>query len=301
MIVVSVIIPVYNCDKFLEESALSILKQSFRDVELILIDNCSTDSSVEIIKKLSRLDPRVVPVFNEANLGLPASLNRALKVAKGKYIARMDADDIARPERIQRQVDFLERNLDVDVLGTWWQYFPGNTQIQAPVTHSEIKIYALTNNPMGHPTVMFRREKMLKVVGFYDETAFPIEDYEYWVRGLEKLKFANLPEVLLDYRIHSSQISFEKARQQMRASKRLRLKIIRPLIPNVRSSIRIIDILDGRIARNISQRKMSELFLGFFASNLLKGSFDRVKLGIFLLHFWRMRRNIIRARSANPG
>jgi len=292
MIMLSVIMPVYNSEEFLAESVQSILKQSYADFELILIDNCSSDGSKKIIEEFAAQDPRVVPVFNDINIGLPKSLNKAMRLAKGKYIARMDADDIAHSERFSRQMDFLEKHLEIDVLGSWWEYFPNKLTMEMPREHRDIKIYALSNNPMGHPTVMFRREKLIRQIGLYNEDSGPIEDYEYWMRGLQSLRFANLPEVLLNYRIHHAQMSAEKSQEQVRASRELRVKFLSPVSLNIKSAVYLVDFIDGKIAKNLRKQHLLFIIIASFSYNLVIGYFDRLRFGQFLLRIWREKRNL---------
>ena len=118
---VSVIIPCYNAEKYLRESVESIINQSYPNLEIICIDDCSTDSTLAILEELASRDARVKVLHNSRNMKIASSLNRGLEYSTGEYIARMDADDIALPKRIEKQVDYLEKNKETDICGTWWE------------------------------------------------------------------------------------------------------------------------------------------------------------------------------------
>lgn len=198
---ISVIMSVYNAEKYLRESIESILNQTFKDFEFIIIDDGSTDRSKEII--LSFKDPRIKLVSRE-NRGLTKSLNEAIKQSVGKYIARMDADDISEKDRFEKQINFLETNPDIYLCGTWARSIDESGAILGelkypPQTSDEIKKYLIRHNPFIHSTVMFKKGLVDKV-GFYDEKFLHVEDYELWTRVVPKFKTANMPEFLLRYR-----------------------------------------------------------------------------------------------------
>lgn len=203
---ISVVLPVYNTkEEYLRESIESILTQTFGDFELILINDGSTNNAEDII--LSYKDQRIRYIKNEENLGLIKTLNKGLKLAQGEYIARMDADDISRPQRFEKQADFLDKNPEVDILGTWFNYFPRQRIVQTQTQDKQIKEHMIVNsNQIGHPTVMFRKKIVSQLNAYYDEEATYAEDYALWLSLLDRAVFANLPEVLLDYRIHPTSI-----------------------------------------------------------------------------------------------
>lgn len=208
--IVSVLMPVYNCEKYISEAVQSIFNQTFIDFELIVIDDCSTDSTVEIIKKFS--DKRIKLIQKPINTGYTNSLNMAILEAKGKYIARMDGDDIALPERFTKQVSFLEKNPDIILCGTSVRLLGEKAIWMHPSCNDEIKVKLCFSTAFNHPTVMIKKEVLL--VHNYNKDFEPAEDYELWTRLVFVGKVANLNEVLLDYRIHSNQISNSKRKQQ---------------------------------------------------------------------------------------
>lgn len=199
---ISVIMPVYNTDEeYLREAIESILNQSFYDFEFIIINDGSKNNAEEVI--LSYKDERIKYVINEQNLGLIKTLNKGLKLAQGEYIARMDADDISLPERLLKQADFLDKNPEVGVLGTWFECFPRKRIMKSNIDNKEIVECLLAmHNDLGHPTVMIKNSLVKNIDLQYDENAIYVEDYALWLSLINKTKFANIPEILLMYRIN---------------------------------------------------------------------------------------------------
>jgi glycosyltransferase involved in cell wall biosynthesis len=219
---VSVLLPVYNAQDYLKQSINSILGQTFTDFELIIVNDGSTDGSKAIIDSYS--DPRII-VINQANAGLPVSLNRAIVRAKGKYLARQDADDVSKPTRFEKQVTFLEEHPDYGLLGTWAQILEQDLivdrQLKHPIENGELQIKLLFYNCFVHSSVMIRKD-VLDVCGLYpeDPEKFPPEDYDLWLRIAQTSKAANLPNALLEYREVPGSISRQKLElMQSRARK----------------------------------------------------------------------------------
>lgn len=206
MVKVSVLMPVYNTEEvFLKEAIESILNQTFQDFEFLIINDGSTNNAEEVI--LSYKDEKIKYIKNECNLGLIKTLNKGLDLAQGEYIARMDSDDISLPERFEKQVKFLDENNEIGILGTWFKYFPGNRIVETAVTPKDIKEKMLVrSNEIGHPTVMIRNSVLKKFNVKYDENALYVEDYTLWLSLIDKVKFANIDEVLLYYRMHKNSI-----------------------------------------------------------------------------------------------
>ena len=203
---ITVLMPVYNGDKYLNEAIDSILNQTFSDFEFLIIDDGSTDQSIDQI--MSYNDPRIQLIKNENNVGQSETLNKGLGLAKGKYIARMDQDDISMPERLKKQLDFMENNSDVDVCGSWLQLMGKYDGILELETKSEkIKMNLLTNENLAHPAVMIRKSTLVKYDLNYNPTFTISNDYDLWVRMFEYCSFANLPEPLLKFRMHDNQYS----------------------------------------------------------------------------------------------
>ena len=201
---VSILLPVYNGDEHLKQALNSVLVQIFDDWELIIINDGSTDRTLDIIASFR--DKRI-RVFHQENRGLVASLNRGIKEVVGEYIARMDADDFAMPDRLKKQMEFMENNPTVGVLGTAVKtvYSDGTERIRRrPVDTASIRKNIVKICPFCHSSVMIRR-KVFDEVGLYDyakdgSTKLLVEDYDLWVRILAAgYDLANLPDVLMTY------------------------------------------------------------------------------------------------------
>ena len=207
--IISVVLSVYNAQKYLAEAIESILNQTYSNFEFIIINDGSTDKSLEIIKNYN--DKRIVLISRE-NRGLIESLNEGISQAKGKYIARMDADDISLPKRFEEQVAFMERNLDIGICGTAVIGF--GEAIEESIwklssSNNTIKTELLFSSCFAHPTVMIRRELIVKHNLFYNKAFIHSEDFELWTRMSEYTKFANLKMPLLKYRIVKDSVTRE--------------------------------------------------------------------------------------------
>jgi glycosyltransferase involved in cell wall biosynthesis len=220
---ITVLMPVYNCEQYIHDAVRSILNQSYTNFELLVIDDASADNTASIIKSFS--DERIHFIEKPKNTGYTNSLNYGLTLAKGKYIARMDGDDISLPERFEKQVAFLEANPDVVVCGTTYKILGSPKSITIPQTHDAIKIGLLWGNCIAHPSVMIRKEALDPFSKPYDTLKEPAEDYDLWVRLLAEGKLHNLPEVLLEYRTYSNQVSRKRAEEQKRSDIETKFKL----------------------------------------------------------------------------
>lgn len=198
---ISVLMPVYNAEKFLREAIDSILNQTFRDFEFLIINDASTDNSKKFI--LSYKDPRIKYFENNKNLGVARTLNRGLRLAKGEYIARMDADDICFPDRLKLQYDKIitDKNLVIISSHFDWINEKGNYNSTYRLASSPEEIfYELQfRNCLGHPTIIFDRKIIVKEFGGYDEK-YEAEDYDLWLRVSQKYKIMKLNKVLMKVR-----------------------------------------------------------------------------------------------------
>jgi glycosyltransferase involved in cell wall biosynthesis len=214
---VTVLMPVYNASAHLREAIDSILNQTFTNFEFLIINDGSTDSSEEII--LSYNDPRIRYEKNEVNIRLIATLNKGLEIAKGKYIARMDADDISLPERLQVQFDFMEASPAVALCGSWCEVTGSSSGMVKLVTdHNDIMMKMLYQSHLVHPTVMLRKSAIDSFTTKFDPQFLHAEDYEFFVRIGEKFKLACIPQVLLKYRVHEGSISIQNRDLQVQNS-----------------------------------------------------------------------------------
>lgn len=207
----SVVMAVYNTEElWLKQSVESILKQTLEDFEFIIVLDCPTDNSAEIIREYEKNDTRIRVLVNESNLGLTKSLNRGLEIAKGKYIARMDADDVSVCYRLERQVQYLENHDNVAAVGSRCYTTNLNNIVLSEWidNHELLRIRMLFHNAgLPHPTAMIRRSVLLQHNIKYTEWAKKAQDYKLWVDLLPFGELVLLPDVLLIYREHTSQIS----------------------------------------------------------------------------------------------
>lgn len=202
--IISVVMSIYKRVSFLDEAIESILNQTFANFEfLIVVEYSDEQKSINdyIIKKFK--DKRIKIINNNKRLGFAESLNVGIRAAKGKYIARMDDDDISLPLRFEKQVDFLEKNKDIDILGTAVKVFMNeNYEVYPQINPEIIKAYGLINNQMYHPTIMMRKSAIEKNNLYYDSN-YKTEDAELWSRAVRVTKLSNLKEILLKYRSSS--------------------------------------------------------------------------------------------------
>jgi glycosyltransferase involved in cell wall biosynthesis len=224
---ITVLMPVYNCELYVAEAIESILNQTFIDFELIIIDDCSTDTTLQIAQSYS--DSRIKTITKEKNSGYTNSLNHGLSIARGKYIARMDGDDISLLERFQKQFDFLEKNEDVVVCGTTFQILDTENIIYGPENSDQILVGMLQENKIAHPTVMMRKIFLDTNNLNYNKLLEPAEDYDLWVKIAMMGKFHNLQEVLLLYRIHPYQVTNTFNAIQVQKAKEVRFRLIQKL------------------------------------------------------------------------
>jgi glycosyltransferase involved in cell wall biosynthesis len=239
---ISVLMPVYNGERYVEKAIESVLRQEFTDFELIIVDDGSTDNSLPICKRCATHDKRIRLIVKEKG-GTTSALKQGFALAKGEFVARMDADDISLPQRFNHQLSFMKRNVDVAVVGTQVELIdPDGLQIcvQKHPTHHE-EIYALMMNggySMVHPTVMMRKE-IIESAGGYRGNFEMAQDYDLWLRIAEQAKLANLPMVLLRQRLHDDSVSYSKRDEQysmvMKALKEARrrrgIPLDKPVVP----------------------------------------------------------------------
>ncbi|WP_150268442.1 glycosyltransferase family 2 protein [Paenibacillus tepidiphilus] len=219
---ISVILPVFNNAMYLQEAVNTILMQTLTDLELIIIDDGSTDGSAGIIHELK--DARVRKVFHAVNMGIVTSLNQGLDLARGEYVARMDSDDIAALNRLEVQAYFMDQHPEIDICGTGYTTnYLGPVKIN-PMHHEEIKVWLLFHSCLLHPSVMMRRSTIDRLGIRYDYNYPHAEDYELWNRLSSVAKLANLPYNLMYYRPHEGQISNKYRFIQDSSARNIRLR-----------------------------------------------------------------------------
>ncbi|PKH87995.1 glycosyltransferase family 2 protein [Colwellia sp. Bg11-28] len=222
---ISVVMSVYNGSVFLPEALDSIINQTYKEIEIIIVDDGSTDNTLNILKKYAKSDSRI-NLISRDNKGLAYSLNEAINCSKGLYIARMDADDVALLDRIEKQIKYMLDN-DIDICGTYFRTFTGrniNKNItRLPISNEDIRFKMIVGTPFAHPSVIGKTEIFQK----HKYNQLPAaQDYDLWSRisSDQCVKFGNIPETLLLYREHDGQITKEKNAIQCSIKKEVSIK-----------------------------------------------------------------------------
>ncbi len=231
---ISVVMPVYNASRYLTKAIDSILNQTYANFEFIILDDCSTDDSVAIVKKYR--DERIKLVQQSVNKGVTQNLNEGLHLSKGKYIARMDADDISLPTRFAQQVEFMESNPKVGVCGCWIKYLQSEptSTLKYPTNHSQVLSHVFFNKALVcHPSVMIRKSILEQYQLRYPTECKYGQDYALWISLLNHCEFANIPQVLFMYRIHSSQVSSQYHDTQLYWQNIYQARFIKRVYPSV--------------------------------------------------------------------
>lgn len=245
---ITVLIAVYNGEVYLQAALDSVLAQTFADLELIVVNDGSTDHTAAILAACS--DPRLRVIANEFNIGLARSLNRGLRAATGRYVARLDADDLAEPARLEAQTTFLDANPDIVLLGSGYRDIDAHGVIQAerrtPVRHVDLCWELLFYSPFAHSAVMLRRKALADLVGGYDETLHYSMDYDLWYRTARVAKLASIARPLV--RIRTSPISMTATfGERSREGYRMRVA-------------RMSELLDWRVDADESTARFDRLY-----------------------------------------
>ena len=261
--IVSVVMSVYNARAHVREAVESMLRQTYDDFELVVIDDGSTDGSGDLIRKFN---DRRIRLVQQSNSGLAAALNHGVTLARGRYIARMDADDVSEPDRLRRQVNLLNARPEVAIVGTSFEVIDergGHLYTFWALPHDEdIRRQLLVRNPFGHGTVMIRKEALVAVGGY---RLVAIEDYDLWIRVLHEHRGANVPDVLYRWRVNPEGMSHGSA-----AARKLPLdELVRSIDPEVagraptyraaRRRLREYEALDRVVAGKLGQQYVADL------------------------------------------
>lgn len=251
---VSVVMPVYNGALYIQQSMVSILKQTYTNFEFIIVDDGSTDHTLSIIK--ANNDTRIHLVQLHFNNGIVNALNTGIKLAKGKYIARMDADDIALPERLANQVDFLEKHEEVGLLGTQYKAIGARSR-KFPLIHNDLVWYMFNACPFIHASVMIRKSVLDKHNLSYDKQFEYAEDLALWVKLSNVTQIANLPEVALKYRVHQA-THFQTKNISIQHNHTIKLQLIEQYLKGLNSQ------QQNELAGILNQVKLHEYSLDYF-------------------------------------
>ena len=289
---ISVILPVYNTERYIEASIQSVLNQTYRNFELIILNDASTDGSKEIIRSFN--DERIRYVENEQNLRLIKTLNKGVELARGEYIARMDADDICHPSRFERQLRFLQQDKSYVMCGSWAKIIDSNGnktgRIKRIDTDGLLKVNMLFTTPFVHPTVMIKTDALKK--NLYSEEAIHCEDMELWPRLAMNtpFRFARIPEYLLEYRWHDKNISVEHSVHQSN----FRRKVLKPYVERLSGELTEDDLQThfSLFERNVNfknsqvREKTRKWILFLIEQNAAKKQYDQSDLKALLLSRW---------------
>lgn len=248
---VSVIMPVHNEEKYIGKAINSILKQSYTEWELIIIDDCSVDNTLKIIIEFK--DSRIRVYRNEVNRGIAYSLNRALQLSRGEYIARMDGDDCSVKNRIKIQVDFLKTHKDIALCGGNIRYIKGNRKTikikKYCSDYLKVQMGMLFACELAHPTIMLNR-RLVDDKDFYYKENVRAEDYELWSRLIMKYRMANINRTLLYYRIHDKSITSSQNRELILSTARVQSLILKTM-----SKTEDVIILEDQLIMGINNQK----------------------------------------------
>lgn len=259
---------VYNGEKFLEEAIRSVLAQTFEDFEFIICDDCSTDSSAQILKKYAESDSRIKLLRNEKNSGLAATLNKCIEVSKGEFLVRMDCDDRCLPERFNVQVGWMRKNPDICVAGSSVRFIDDSGKVygQKNITSEERFGLAQTVlfSRLVHPSVIMRKEKVIAVGGYSSNTLTTrAEDYDLWCKLCEQGEtLANIPQILFEYREDENNIVRRKYKYRIQEFRLKRHWICRAKRPFWELAYAVKPLIVGLIPLNfykkLHKRKIKE-------------------------------------------
>ena len=229
---VSVIMPVYNVEKYVGEAIESILNQTFTDFEFVIINDGSTDDTASIIKQYAKKDKRIKFVNHSKNKGLIAVLNEGLGLCRGEYVARMDSDDISLQTRFEKQIAYMDKHPECVFLGAWCEKFGENITKQIFKYRNKIKLFDLLvyGCNFAHPTAMIRNNIVKKYKINYDINYPHAEDYAIWSDFAKYTEIHNLQEVLLNRRWHASNVSVLHENTQKQSAERVRKNILKTLL-----------------------------------------------------------------------
>jgi glycosyltransferase involved in cell wall biosynthesis len=260
---VSIVMCVWNGAMHLRESIDSILTQTFRDFEFVVVNDASTDETAQILNEYAQRDARIKILTNEKNIGLTKSLNRGIRASHGIYIARIDAGDTSESTRFAQQVQFLDEHPDYGLVGAWTHVIDDNSQIigdmKYPTDTVSLKKDLIKYNPFVHSSVMMRRD-ILEKTGLYDESWKYAQDYELFLRISTHAHIANIGTYLVSYRMSPVSITSDKNKEQIMCAIRARIKAIRAGQYGIASYVYILKPLLGYILPYSLKKAIKKLF-----------------------------------------
>ena len=263
--IVSVIMPVYNAEAYLKKAIESILFQTYQNIEFIIIDDCSVDDSKKIISEFE--DSRIKIILNNNNLGISASLNKGINASIGKYIARMDADDISLPERIKTQVKYMEKHPKIGLVGTGYYLSDEKGKRKKkyiyPSENFDLRWRLLSGPIFPHPTVMIRKKILMSKKLKYNENLKWAQDYELWTKLLRHTNATNLNKALIEYRQHPHAVSYSKIMIQNNTRYSISANVLSDLLGESSISLKRVKIFEKITKFQLKTLSVSELENGF--------------------------------------
>ena len=291
---VTVLLSVYNGEKYLKEAIDSILTQAFKDFEFLIINDASTDTSRDII--LSCDDSRIRLVDNEENIGLTKSLNKGISIARGEYIARQDADDVSLSDRLQEQVEYMDRNPDVGLLSSNMEFIDDKSVVTGrsnKICDSDLVAWLLLflNYVGGHSQVMYKR-KLVAEMGGYSEEYRVCEDYELWLRMSEKCRIAIIDNIHIQYRKHSSNISvhhFDEQESNAYKAKKVAISRVLGIDFNDEELVDLCHLWKAEVIPENhiqgAERNLKRIYKKFIARRKKKGLSKKIRYRISVQYF----------------
>lgn len=284
MTILSVVMPVFNAEKYLDDSILSILGQSYADFKFYIINDGSTDRSLSIIKEYQQLDRRII-LINQKNIGYTKSLIKVISKIKSKYVARMDADDIAHSKRFEFQINYLKNNTKIKAVGTAINLIDSKNNIYGYKFFNSNSFDILNSinfeTPIAHPSVMFDR-KTYNIIGGYEKKYEPAEDYQLWIKFIKNGYFIdNIRKILLNYRVHNASVTNKRATQQINNTIKARRFFFD--INNLNKKLNLIEknyymlVTDNRYFEKINKKSLSK-----FINCKIQNNYDK-NLQIYLI------------------
>ena len=261
---VTILMPIYNVGKYLRDSIDSVLAQTYHDLKLLILDDCSSDNSRDIVA--SYFDSRIQYVHNDFNLGLADNLNKGLSLVQTELVARMDGDDIAEPTWLEENIKVLDANPEIGICSSGFQFFgTKDSLVRYPQNHEDSKVQMLFGCTICVPVM--RMSLIRKFNLQYNSDSFPAEDYELWSRCYPLTKVYNIQKTLFRYRMHPSQISTSKRLAQIEKTNQVRLRMLamlNPVLSDKDKNYFIHEFCDARIISKSDIKTMKD-----FVNNLL--------------------------------
>ncbi|MDV2446487.1 hypothetical protein CMU93_03105 [Elizabethkingia anophelis] len=249
---ISVIMPCYNSSQHIKDSVMSIIGQSFQDWELIIVDDASSDNTLEIISNI--FDKRIKIIRLKKNRGNYYARNKGIKIAKGKYITMLDSDDIAMNHRLEIQYDFLEKNKHIGGIGTNFSAIDQNGNVYSNVirtcTYSKFKVMLLKDNYMLQSSIMIRSHSIRKHKLFYNTKYTVASDYDFIYQCSKKIRIFNIDDILVKYRIHENNITNTKRNEQINYSNTIRSLMFKEMFGKV-LNVKDYSIINKAFSREI--------------------------------------------------